>query len=108
MSASTEHPRDELLDAICRVAAHGETDRGSDGVILFDRVKETVAWAKVSEVSSEELRETAADMLSEEGGKFYFVIEEDTDARQVHIWKLSRFEVSSRLANYPPLQGTVH
>ena len=96
MTSST-YPQEKLLNAICAIAAQGEAQRGSDGVVLFDRKQETASWMKLAEIPSAQLRETTSDILSEEGGQVYVVVEEDTDERQVHIWKLPRYEVASRI-----------
>lgn len=93
-------PSDDILNVICKVAAEGEAKRGSDGVVLFDRAKQTIAWSKLAEVSSEDLREAASELLSEEGHLFVFVLEEDSEIHQVHIWKISRAELSTRIQGF--------
>lgn len=94
-----DRPREEVLAAICAIAARGEAERGSDGLVMFNKHDETACWMKVSDLPTEELREVAADMLTEEGHRFFFILDEETDARQVHIWKLSRQEVATRTAH---------
>jgi hypothetical protein len=94
-----DRPREEVLVAICAIAARGEAERGSDGLVMFNKKNETACWMKLSDLPTEELREIAADMLTEEGNRFFFVLDEDTDNRQVHIWKLSRQEVTARTAH---------
>ena len=89
-------PAEKILAAICVIAARGEAERGADGVVLFNRQDESAAWVKVSELSAEELRDVAAELLTEEGQRYFFVMEEDTGSGQVHIWKLSRQEVAER------------
>lgn len=90
-------PKETVLNAICAIIARAERDRGSDGVVLFNRKQETASWMKLTEIKPDDLREAASDILSEDGNRVYVVIEEDTDEHQVHIWTLSRAEVASRV-----------
>lgn len=102
---SDNRPREKVLNAICAIAAKGEADRGSDGVVLFNRTEETASWVKLAELKTEELREATSDLLSEEGSHVYIIVEEDTAKHQVHFWKLLRSEVASRLQASNNIEG---
>lgn len=94
---SDNRPQERVLNAICAIAAQGEASRGSDGVVLFNRTEETASWVKLGELKTKELREATSEILSDEGHHVYVVVEEDTTQHQVHLWKLLRSEVASRL-----------
>ena len=89
--------QDKVLNAICAIAAQGEASRGSDGVVIFNRTEETASWVKLGELKTEQLRDATSEILSDEGHLVYIVVEEDTAQHQVHLWKLLRSEVASRL-----------
>lgn len=76
---------------------NGERERGSGGVVMLAGAPELKAtYALVNEIPSAELREVVEDLLTEDGNEYVYVLEGERtveDARNVHIWKMSRIEV---------------
>ena len=88
---------EKLRDVVCRVAVQGEWESGGDGLVLLERDGERIKWVKLADLPSEELREAVAEILTEEGRTHFLVLDEDTQKRHVHIWKISRNEAASRV-----------
>jgi hypothetical protein len=86
---------EKLRDVVCKVAVQGEWETGSDGLVLLERESEKIKWVKLADLPSDELREAVAEILTEEGGAHFLVLDEDTQKRHVHIWKITRKEAAS-------------
>ena len=78
----------DFAQRVYRVALEGERTRGDGGAILINREKETIAYVLLHEVPNDELREVIGDMLTDEGRRYFFVLEESE--RNVHIWKMDK------------------
>ena len=88
----TSRPTMDLFaKRVLAVAMKGEQERGNGGVVLCNRDDDTIAYVLCDEISTEELRDSVREMLSDEGERFYYVVEE-TD-RKMHIWKIDKAAV---------------
>ena len=85
--------RKELNRRIFACLIEGEKSRGNAGACLVYLVDGTVAYRLVHEIAHDEFREALEDLLSEEGDKHMFVVEENAQ-RQLHLWKVPRREVA--------------
>ena len=79
---------DVYAQRIAAIALQGEQTRGDGGVVLSNRSDDTASYVLVHELPSEELREVVGDLLTEEGRRYFFVLEEHD--RKINIWKMDK------------------
>ena len=79
---------DEYAQRIAAIALKGEKDRGDSGVVLSNISEGTASYVLVHELPNEELRDVVSDLLTEEGRRYFFVLEEQD--RKVNIWKMDK------------------
>ena len=76
---------DTIVDALRR----GERNRGSGGAIVIDRAAQAITYLLLDEIEPREVRESVAELLSEEGDRYAVVLHVRRDA-QVDLHKLLR------------------
>lgn len=88
---------DETRKKIYEVAARGEYDHGSDGVVMYEpELEETmrIQWVRLSDVKPLDFQEQLRDLLSEESKLFAFVMQVEGPA--AHLWKIPRVDILKR------------
>lgn len=84
----------DFAQRVLSVALTGERNRGNGGIVLCNRSTDKIAYILVHEIESEELRETVGDLLTEEGLRYFFILEEKD--RKIHIWKVDKTAGNTR------------
>lgn len=90
----TQRTDPNSLTPLLHEAMHGEETRGSDGVVYYNKAENIVRYMKIHEIQSEELQERVADIVTDEGRDYYFVLEEIE--RVMHIWKIPKHAAMQR------------
>lgn len=94
MATQTPSDRQELNRDIFKTLIVGEAARGSGGIAhVMMQTPPTIRYLLVHDIVHQELREAVQEVLSEEGDRFMFVVEEDADSK-FHLWKVPRRTVA--------------
>ena len=79
---------DEYAQRIAAVALTGERERGDGGVVLSNLDDNTASYVLLQELKNDALIEAVGELLSEEGRRYFFVLEERD--RKINIWKMEK------------------